>query len=249
MKAKTIIALLLSILFILSIFTGCKTTEGTSTPDEVETTSSIVETTTTTEPTTETTVASTTEPATTVPATSEPATKKEDRVEGSNSNNQTNNSSSSNNNTGNSSNNNSSNSNNNNTSSNNKPKPTQPKPVETEPQVITDDSPLTYDMANNAEVFQRLCDNANAYFSSLGMIYDPSLTPDNTGWYYGHCMFNNKTSTHSFNTRNSRNIEGIQYQVDHILIDYDGGKYEEIKFNTVYEVDNKGNYNIIFCYR
>lgn len=104
-------------------------------------------------------------------------------------------------------------------------------------------------MANNAEVFQRLCDNANAYFSSLGMIYDPSLTPDNTGWYYGHCMFNNKTSTHSFNTRNSRNIEGIQYQVDGILIDYYGAHYEELFFNTVYEVDSKGNYNIIFCYQ
>lgn len=240
MKTKSIIAFVLSILFILSVFTACKTTEGTSTPDEVETTSSIVETTATTE-SAETTVTPTSEPTTTVPA-----TEKEDRVE-SNSNTQTN--SNSNNNTGNSSNNNSSNSTNNNTSSNNKPEPTQPKPVETEPQVITDDTPLTYDMANNAEVFQRLCDNANAYFSSLGMIYEPSLTPDNTGWYYGHCMFNNKTSTHSFNTRNSRNIEGIQYQVDGILIDYDGGKYEEIKFNTVYEVDSKGNYNIIFCYR
>lgn len=240
MKTKSIIALLLSILFVVSVFTGCKKTEGTSTPDEIETTT-IVET------ATETTVVPTTEPTTTVPATSEPATVKEDKQETNNNqnNNSTNNTNNSNNNTSNT---------NNNSTSNNKPKPTQPKPaeikpVETKPQVITDDTPLTYEMANNAEVYQRLCDNANEYFASLGMIYTPSLAPENTGWVYGHCMFNNLTSNHSFNTRNRRNIDGIKRKVDSMLIEYDGGKYEEIKFNTVYEIDENGNYNIIFCYR
>ncbi len=240
MKTKSIITLFISILFILSVFTGCKTTENTSTPDEAETTSLATETTTVAETATETTVASTTEPTTTIPATSEPTTEKEDRVEDDKPTTQTNNNSS------NSSNNNS-NPNNNNNASNNKPVETKPK--DTEPQVITDDTPLTYEMANNAEVYQRLCDNANEYFASLGMIYTPSLAPDNTGWFYGHCMFNNLTSNHSFNTRNRRNIDGIKRQVDRILIDYDGGKYEEIKFNTVYEIDENGNYNIIFCYR
>ena len=243
MKTKSIIALLLSILFVVSAFTGCKTTEGTSTPDEIETTSSVLETTTIVETATETTVVPTTEPTTTVPAISEPTTEKEDKQE--TNNNQNNNSTNSNNNTSNT---------NNNSTSNNKPKPTQPKPVETKPvetkpQVITDDTPLTYEMANNAEVYQRLCDNANEYFASLGMIYTPSLAPDNTGWFYGQCMFNNTTATHSFNYLNSDNISALKNKVDRILIDYDGGKYEEIKFNTVYQIDENGNYNIIFCYR
>lgn len=243
MKTKSIIALLLSILFVVSVFTGCKTTEGTSTPDEKETTSSVLETTTIVETATETTVVPTTEPTTTVPATSEPATEKEDKQEINN--NQNNNSTNSNNNTSDT---------NNNSTSNNKPKPTQPKPVETkpvktEPQVITDDTPLTYEMANNAEVYQRLCDNANEYFASLGMIYTPSLAPDNTGWFYGHCMFNNLTSNHSFNTRNRRNIDGIKRQVDRILIEYYGSSYDTTYFNTVYEIDENGNYNIIFCYQ
>jgi len=40
----------------------------------------------------------------------------------------------------------------------------------------------------------------------------------------------------------------IKGQVDHILIEYYGLTYEGTRYNTVYEIDAKGNYNIIFCY-
>ncbi len=135
-----------------------------------------------------------------------------------------------------------------------KPKPAETKPKETQPPateapaVITDDTPLTFEEMNTEEMMQRMCEDANAHFASLGMTYDDSLDPSWSGWFYGWQGGNEYTAVRSYNQNSSRNITGIQNQVDAIFIEYRGNEYTDYRFKTTYELTDRGTYSIIFCY-
>ena len=118
----------------------------------------------------------------------------------------------------------------------------------TAPVVITDDTPLPYEQLATEENMQRMCDDTNAYFQSLGMIYDDNLDPNWYLWLSGHQGNLDNEGIISYNEMSQNNIDKLKRQVDMVIIEHYGATYDTVRFNTIYELTDSGFYNIIFCY-
>lgn len=133
-----------------------------------------------------------------------------------------------------------------------KPKPVETKPVETQPPVteapavITDDTPLPYEQIGTEENIQRMVADANTHFENLGMTYNEELDPSWAGWIYGHQGGLSYTDVRSYNETSERNIIGLQEQID-ALNEYYNSEYTDACYKVLYELTDKGTYNIIMC--
>lgn len=262
---KSIIALLFISIIVSLFFVGCNNTSEASTPDEIKTTAphtTITETisttnasTTSTTETTAATVSTTVAETTTQPAIKE--TEAEVEIDDYDNNEYIGNDYETEDNY--------ENENNNDTDSD-----TENDYVE--PDVITYDTPLTYEQISKPEYMQMICDKCIDYFSGKGMTYttytmgDSVLNPDDgvwywdesisvpfdkdhRGWFFVYQGANNRYDVRSVNEQIERSFDYIVSQVEGILIQEKGYTYGSyMNFNVYYEQQSDGGYNIYFCY-
>lgn len=262
---KSIIALLFISIIVSLFFVGCNNTSEASTPDEIKTTApqtTVSETisttnaaTTSTTETTATTVSTTVAETTTQPAIKETEaevdTNDYDNNEYIDNDYETED--------------NYENENNNDTDSD-------AENDYFEPDVITYDTPLTYEQISKPEYMQMICDKCIDYFSGKGMTYttytmgasvvNPEdgiaywdenmkspVDKDTVGWFFVYQGANNRYDVRSVNEQIERSFDYIVSQVEGILIQEKGYTYGSyMNFNVYYEQQSDGGYNIYFCY-
>lgn len=147
-----------------------------------------------------------------------------------------------------SSNNNTSNSNNENNNTSNKTESSDNKPS-SKPVTVTDDTKLPHSQLSTAENMQRMVSHIISHNQSKGMIYDPSLNINNSGWLFGYQGCLNTTANRSYNEQLSRIVNGLDEDIDSILaLDGFAISYNQMSFNCYAEQQSDGEYNIYFCY-